>query len=299
MWDKHLSANIKALATSIPYWDNQCGEYFYEQDEFESTLIKVITNIELNQYSPRKYILENLSFEKQGKDFLNLFNDISNSSVQLKHNKTLLVMAISLYTDDTNKYVEKRDIRKKQYIDGFNHLFDNLSIKYLNQLDIIVIDNTFENSSCEFPDELIIKYSNTIQFIGHNGNQYGRINKGAGLIANWEFLFSKNDISKYEYIIHFEPRQQLISGIFFESFFQSPRTLFKKPTNDFYTGLFSMKIAELKSFVGITSQELLTKNKISIETHLYQYYKDKISYDTIEKIGLIRHDPFACISEYH
>jgi len=48
-------------ATSIPYWDASCGEFFYDSPDFENAYNKIITNIE--HYKPREFILENLSME--------------------------------------------------------------------------------------------------------------------------------------------------------------------------------------------------------------------------------------------
>ena len=60
-------------ATSIPYWDERCGEYFYEKDELESIFNKFISNIERKEYKPREYVLENLSMEVCEKRFMKLF----------------------------------------------------------------------------------------------------------------------------------------------------------------------------------------------------------------------------------
>ena len=61
-------------ATVIPYWDNRCGEYFKEKENFEETYYKLINK--LDTYKPREYILENLSPEKCGDNFIKLINDI-------------------------------------------------------------------------------------------------------------------------------------------------------------------------------------------------------------------------------
>ena len=61
-------------ATTIPYWDNRCGEFFYEQKDFLKTYDKFILN--LNSYKPRKYILENLSVKKCSENFIKLINKI-------------------------------------------------------------------------------------------------------------------------------------------------------------------------------------------------------------------------------
>ncbi len=61
-------------ATSIPYWDENCGEYFYNLNDFESVFNKFILN--LNNYKPRNYILENLTFDICEKKLINLINKI-------------------------------------------------------------------------------------------------------------------------------------------------------------------------------------------------------------------------------
>ena len=47
--------------TTIPYWDERCGEFFYEQSEFIETYEKFLKKIDT--YKPREYIMENLSVE--------------------------------------------------------------------------------------------------------------------------------------------------------------------------------------------------------------------------------------------
>lgn len=48
-------------ATVVPYWDERCGEIFYNFSEFENVYKKFIENIE--NYKPREFILNNLSIE--------------------------------------------------------------------------------------------------------------------------------------------------------------------------------------------------------------------------------------------
>ena len=61
-------------ATTIPYWDDRCGEYFTDINQLETTFNKFITN--LSEYKPREYILENISIEKCEKKFINIVNSI-------------------------------------------------------------------------------------------------------------------------------------------------------------------------------------------------------------------------------
>ena len=48
-------------ATTIPYWDERCGEYFYNSTEIENSFNTFISKIDT--YKPREYILENLTME--------------------------------------------------------------------------------------------------------------------------------------------------------------------------------------------------------------------------------------------
>ena len=64
--------NIKSNVTTIPYWDERCGEFFLEKEELEETFNKFINK--LNTYKPRDYILENLSVKKCSENFEELIN---------------------------------------------------------------------------------------------------------------------------------------------------------------------------------------------------------------------------------
>jgi hypothetical protein len=61
-------------ATTIPYWDERCGESFTNINDFELTFNKFINN--LSNYKPREYILENLSIEVCNKRFIEVANKI-------------------------------------------------------------------------------------------------------------------------------------------------------------------------------------------------------------------------------
>lgn len=61
-------------ATTTPYWDNICGERFYKESELENTFDKLIQNI--NNYNPRKFILENLSIEICEERLINFINSM-------------------------------------------------------------------------------------------------------------------------------------------------------------------------------------------------------------------------------
>jgi len=65
---------LDLFATSIPYWDNRCGEYFYKKEEFETKYNEFISK--LDTYKPREFILENLSVEKCAENFKTLVSNI-------------------------------------------------------------------------------------------------------------------------------------------------------------------------------------------------------------------------------
>ena len=57
-------------ATSIPYWDERCGEVFFNIDDLEVTFSKFYAT--LDQYDPKAFIKDNLSFECSIKTLLDI-----------------------------------------------------------------------------------------------------------------------------------------------------------------------------------------------------------------------------------
>ena len=62
-------------ATSIPYWDERCGEFFYNTEEIEKKFELFLSKLET--YQPRNYILENLSMEVCEKRLIDFVKDFS------------------------------------------------------------------------------------------------------------------------------------------------------------------------------------------------------------------------------
>lgn len=59
--------------TTIPYWDERCGEYFTMFYQLEDIFWRFIKNIENGgKYRPREYIMENLTVEKCEARFLDI-----------------------------------------------------------------------------------------------------------------------------------------------------------------------------------------------------------------------------------
>lgn len=74
MNQEYQSSYSDITATTIPYWDERCGEYFYNLNELGDVFSKFILN--LNNYKPREFILENVSIEKCEKIFADLVDKI-------------------------------------------------------------------------------------------------------------------------------------------------------------------------------------------------------------------------------
>ena len=66
--------NIQSKVTSIPYWDSTCGEFIYNQNEFENKFNKFTNN--LDNYQPRQFILNNLTYNICEKKWNNLIEEI-------------------------------------------------------------------------------------------------------------------------------------------------------------------------------------------------------------------------------
>lgn len=66
--------NIKSTVSTVPYWSPMCGELFHNYDELEDTY-KIFMD-KLNTYTPRKFILENLSLEACSKKWSQLLNEL-------------------------------------------------------------------------------------------------------------------------------------------------------------------------------------------------------------------------------
>lgn len=70
MKQEYQSTYHDIACTSVPYWDNRCGEVFYDKKELEKTFDFFI--YKLKTYTPRQYILDHLSIEKCKEKFIQL-----------------------------------------------------------------------------------------------------------------------------------------------------------------------------------------------------------------------------------
>jgi hypothetical protein len=62
-------------ATSIPYWDERCGEVVYDINNFIIRFKEFL--LKLETYNPRQYVIEHLSMDVCEQKFIRLCNDLS------------------------------------------------------------------------------------------------------------------------------------------------------------------------------------------------------------------------------
>ena len=70
VWD-HLGEQWKVPATSVPYWDDMCGEKTTDRNQMGPLLDKLVQN--RMSYTPAEYVSRELSPEKSIKMLLDLY----------------------------------------------------------------------------------------------------------------------------------------------------------------------------------------------------------------------------------
>lgn len=73
MKQEYKSSYPNIYATTIPYWDERCGEFFHDVTELKDCFNKFISKLDI--YKPRDYVLENLSFELCEKKFIDIIKN--------------------------------------------------------------------------------------------------------------------------------------------------------------------------------------------------------------------------------
>jgi len=63
--------------SSVPYWGDGCGERFKGMEDFESNCTLFFKNLQSKKYTPRKYILDNLTLEKSTMAYLDIVNTVN------------------------------------------------------------------------------------------------------------------------------------------------------------------------------------------------------------------------------
>ena len=185
--------------------------------------------------------------------------------------------------------------RIQQYVNGLNKFFEYYDIFEKHNIDIYITDNSVSIED-NLPDKILNILPANVKIINSLNNKFGSINKGSGLIEQW--IYCKEIIEKYEWIIHFEPRQLLLNFNFINNFLENPRNLFKiinscfltkkQITTHFYTGLFCIETDKLIDYCFNINLYNMVNNNISIEYDLYNYMiKRNIVFNNTDKLNLI------------
>jgi hypothetical protein len=210
--------------------------------------------------------------------------------------KTALILPTALGISSEEKRIQ-------QFITGFKQAFDLVS-KY-PMFDVFVVDSTI--SDITKIDERIIEAIGMIPTLQEKvffyDNELGKKNKGVGLIVQWKEALTK--ISKdYEYVISFEPRQELKDFSFFETFIKNPSayarvtpTRIKKfkmipvTINQILTGLVCLTRHSMDNYSNGVNLEVMVQRKINIEQDLYNFLtKNSIAFTQVELLGVLWHD---------
>ena len=181
--------------------------------------------------------------------------------------------------------------RLEQYINGTNKFLE-LNKKYIDngEIDVYITDNTIPEDK-HLSKSLLDIIPNNIKIIHCLNNNYGCFNKGAGDIEQW--LYCKKLIEKYDYFIHFEPRQLLIDNYFIDNFLDNPRNLFTLGggKKHFNTGLFCIQSNLILDFINKYPPETLVKKTLSIEYVIYNYFiKNHLEFEILDKMDLLWFD---------
>ncbi len=115
-------------------------------------------------------------------------------------------------------YVENRI---NDYVNGLQSFFDKLGDN--KKCDVVFVENTYDSEK-DLPKEILdIIPEGTFLFVKKK-NDYGKINKGGGIVEMWKEYLDK--ISEYDYFFYYEPRMILDDSSFLQSFLGNPRNYF-------------------------------------------------------------------------
>ena len=202
--------------------------------------------------------------------------------------KILCILPICCYP--TNNGSNSGSERINQYVTGLNKLFEYNDIFKKHSVDIFIADNSIRDGD-NLPREILNILPSNVRIITCLQNNFGSKNKGAGLIEQW--IYFKDIIEKYDWLIHFEPRQLLLNFNFINNVLENPRNLFTlgNDKKHFNTGLFTLETRILLDYCKKVNLNNMVNKYISIENDLYKYIIDhNHKFNLCEKMELLWHD---------
>lgn len=190
--------------------------------------------------------------------------------------------------------------RIMQFVCGIDKFFEHHhSLLKEHNVKVYFFDSTFDDPNL-IPKTIAEAFEeNNVDIVLRPAlNHFGAKNKGAGEVGS--IIEMKDTISEYEWFLHFEPRQQIQSSYFLESFFKNPRTLFtvnqvNRFPPHFNTGLYATKTDNVMKFVEPFNEarfhRMILANE-SLEYTMYNFYKNNnIEFELEEKMDLVWIDP--------
>lgn len=186
----------------------------------------------------------------------------------------LIELRASVNIDD---FVFGKDLlenRIDDYINGLKSFFN----KFENdeRCDIIFVENTCDSEN-SLPKEITKEIPANTRLFVKRKNDYGKINKGGGLIEMWkEYL---DEISNYEYFFHYEPRMILDDSSFLKSFLSNPRNYFCIEDNPSVltvkTGYFGAMVDDFMEYCNSIDLEEFVGQGICIEENMRTFFESK------------------------
>jgi hypothetical protein len=74
MSQEYGSSYPDVAATTIPYWDESCGEVVYDWQDFMNVYSQFLSKLE--SYRPREFVIKELSIEACERRFLDLVREV-------------------------------------------------------------------------------------------------------------------------------------------------------------------------------------------------------------------------------
>jgi hypothetical protein len=159
--------------------------------------------------------------------------------------------------------------RVQQYTSGLKQISE--VVNSYPCFDVFSMDNTVEHA--EALDSRLTAALDNIPTLKRKyhflDNETGKINKGSGLVLQWNRILP-DLLGKYEYVVHYEPRQTLVDFSFFERMASHPdayiceyrdqQRLYGVPLTlpRFWTGFFSMRTSDLLDYVRAADRGVST-----------------------------------------
>jgi hypothetical protein len=190
-------------------------------------------------------------------------------------NKSILIeLRAAINVDD---YIFAKDCvenRINDYVSGLKSFFEKLD--FTKNCDIVFVENTCEDEN-HLPKEIIDAIPEGIFMYVKKKNDYGKINKGGGIIEMWKDYLDK--ISEYNYFFYYEPRMILDDESFLQSFLNNPRNYFcedydpQRPAVK--TGYFGVCVKDFIEYCNSIDLEKFVENGINIENSMRSFFENK------------------------